>query len=115
MKPFVLNSESFCESLLNKLGRIGLSLVDERQAYRERVWTLECPWLVDKCVLIWLQEWWSDGIYREDVGMRLVYGAETLAEVAFSDLSAETEGVSLSDVVAQRVTQVFSKATGKRV
>ncbi|CAN5820226.1 hypothetical protein BH24DEI2_BH24DEI2_14780 [soil metagenome] len=115
LKPFVFDSESSRESLLNKLGHIGLELVEEHQGCRECEWTLECRWLANKCVAIWLQAWWPDGVHREDVGMRLFHGTETLAEVAFSDLSAEAESTSLRAVITQRVTQVFSEATGKHV
>lgn len=99
--------------LLNKLERMGLELVEERQAYREKLWVFRYRWLTEELKLIWLQNWVSDGTSREDVGARLTYGTETLDEFAFNELLVETKS-SLRGSIIKRITRNLSKATGKR-
>ena len=107
-----MNRKSVPSALYEKLERIGLELVEGRQAYREKLRVFRCRWLTEESKLIWLQDWVSDGTSREDVGARLTYGAETLDEFACNELLVETN-ISLRGLIIQRITLTWSKATGR--
>jgi hypothetical protein len=108
------NSEKDKRILLNKLEHIGLELVEERQEYNQRVWTLKCRWLINELNVIWLQRWVNDGMNLDDFGVKLTLGETTLDEFLFESLLDHSAGVPLRALIIQRIVHTLSETTGKR-
>ena len=108
------NDISALESLVGKLENIGLNLVDEREEYQARTWTLNTKWpSEDTYQIVWQQQWVNDGQEKEDVGVELKLGAKVVRQFKFDELVNKHEGLPLRKLIIDSIIEEFGSATGK--
>jgi hypothetical protein len=87
-KPFMFSgSQGGDENLVKALGTLKVNLDSIDLRYVSRIWNLSYPWQKDEQLTIeWLQQWWPDGIEKEDTGAKVLINDQLVGFVDFKTL-----------------------------
>lgn len=113
-KPFQFSSSKRdLDRLVVSLEEVGAELESTDQEYTSIIWNLKCPWMKANSIkLVWDQEWWSDGMEKEDVGVHLIKDENNIFSIRFSEL-VSPEGGNLRDKISLAIIGIVGHATGK--